>query len=483
MSREMGQAPGEGETDLLARIMTLGGALLLAVPATATEPAMQPAHEPFLETYRELVETDTTLSRGNCTLAAQHMARRLQAAGLAPENLHVLTAPGHPKEGNLVAVYPGSDPQSGAILLLAHIDVVEVDPAEWTHDPFTLDEVDGYFHARGAADAKALAAIWVDTLVRFAKSDHRPTRTVKLALTCGEETNGAFNGAQWLAAEHRELIDADFALNEGGYGRVDDSGKVIQQTVQVGEKTFVNYRLLARNKGGHSSAPRPDNAIYALVRALLKVEGLVFPVEFTEVTRRAFTEGGKARGGDLGAAMMALARNPHDAAADSIVARDPALRSNSRTTCVATVVEAGHARNALPQRAEANVNCRVFPGHSVDEIASLLAAAIDDPEIEIAIVPPLRPAVPPPPLDPAVIDPLRDSVAKHFPGAQFGFAMSNGYTDSTFLTEAGIPSYGVPGMWTGPDGSNAHGVDEKIPVRSVYAARAFLYDLVRAFTD
>lgn len=464
-------------------------ASLIAAAALATAPADEAA---FRETYRTLVETDTTLAHGDCTLAAARMAEVLVKAGFDPAQVIPFADPDHPKEGGLVAVWPGRNPALKALLLLAHIDVVEARPADWARDPFVLVEAGGYFHARGAFDDKAQAAIWVDAMARMARDRAHPRRTVKLALTCGEETNGAFNGAQWLAQNRRDLIDAGFALNEGGGGRTDGhaiaaGGRVVAQTVQIGEKTFANFALETHNRGGHSSAPRPDNAIYQLAHALDRIETHRFAVEFTPVTRDYFRTVGLARGDALGRAMVVLsdpATQPDTPAWNDAlwqVDTDAALRANTRTTCVATLIEGGHAANALPQRARATVNCRIMPGHTIADIGHLLETVIGDPEVAVTPLAPARPAPPPPPLDPAVIAPMRASLARHFPGVALVPAMNNGYTDATFLTAAGIPTYGVPGLWGDPDGNGVHGLDERIEVRSLLTGRAFLDDLIRAY--
>ena len=456
---------------------------LLAVPANAVGEAPRPDQIAFRALYKELVETNTTLSEGSCTLAAERMATRLRAAGFADADLTLFATPENPKEGGLVALYRGTSKKVKPILLIAHIDVVEARRADWTRDPFTLIEEGGYFYARGSADDKAMAAVWVDALIRFKQQNYKPRRSIKLALTCGEETNGAFNGAQWLADNRRDLIDAEFALNEGGGGDSDGKGKLIGQTVQVGEKTFANFRLETRNVGGHSSVPVRDNAIYQLARALTKIDGHEFPVEMTETTRTYFARTGASRGDAVGKAMVALAANIHDQAAESLVNTERFLHSNLRTTCVATMLDGGHAKNALPQRAGANVNCRIFPGHSIEAIRTELAAVIGDPGVTIEALPPVRPTPPAPPLDGKVIGPMERLAAKYFPGVPVTPLMANGYTDATFLGAAGIPTYGVPGIWGDPDGNGAHGLNERMEVRSLYVGRDYLFDLIKAYAD
>lgn len=479
MGREIGMRT-------LIGLLVLAGSSCLASAnnqALAADPSLRPDQAAFRQLFEELVETNTTLSSGSCTLAAERMAARLRDAGLPDNQITLFADPDHPTEGGLVAIYPGTSNTLKPILGIAHIDVVEAKREDWARDPFTLIEEDGYFYARGTADTKAMAATLVDTLIRFQRTGYRPKRAVKIALTCGEETNGAFNGIEWLAANKRDLIDAEFALNEGGGGTTDGNGKVIEQAMQVGEKTFATYRLETRNPGGHSSVPRPDNAIYQLAHSLVRIAAYEFPVEMSETTRTYFREAGAGRTDKIGAAMVALAANPDNTAAEAIANGDPFLHSNLRTTCVATMLDGGHARNALAQRAGAYVNCRIFPGHSVDEIRAELEKVIADPEVQVTALPPLRPTPPAPPLDPKVMDPAKALVAKYFPGVPLVPVMANGYTDSTFLTAAGIPSYGVPGAWFDPDGNGAHGLDERIEVRSVYVGRDFLYDLIKAYAE
>lgn len=457
-------------------------ALAFAAPAAAQD-APRPDQLAFRAIFKELIETNTTLSSGSCTLAAERMAARMKAAGFPESQLHLFATPENPKEGGLVAIYPGTSKTAKPILVMAHIDVVEAKRADWERDPFTLFEENGYFYGRGTLDVKSQAAVWVDMLIRFQQAGYKPKRTIKMALTCGEETNGAFNGVEWLAANKRDLIDAEFALNEGGGGDSDGKGKVIGQSVQVGEKTFANFRLETRNPGGHSSAPMPDNAIYALARALSRIEAHEFPVEMTDVTRRYFAEAGVIRGDDTGKAMVALAKNPADKAAEAIVNKDPFLHSNLRTTCVATLLDGGHAANALPQRAGANINCRIFPGHSIEAIKDELAKVIDDPKVTITQLPPKRPAPPAPPLDPKIVGPMEKLVAKYWPGLKVIPSMANGYTDATFLGAVGIPTYGIPGIWGDPDGNGVHGLNERIAVQSLYVGRDYMVDLVKAYAD
>jgi acetylornithine deacetylase/succinyl-diaminopimelate desuccinylase-like protein len=486
--RNLGFARGEagdGEARVRRSIFCLAGLALALYGGSvqAQSPTPRPDQQSFRALYKELVETNTTLSAGSCTLAAERMAAHLRAAGFTPDQLTLFNDPDHPKEGGLVAVLPGSDPKAKAVLLLAHLDVVEAKRADWTRDPFTLVEENGYLYARGSADDKAMAAIWTDAMARFHQEGYHPRRTIKMALTCGEETTYAFNGADWLAHHKRDLIDAEFALNEGGGGTTDGHGKVVVQEMQVGEKAVQNFRLETTNPGGHSSIPVPDNAIYQLADALTKLRAYDFPMQMNDTTRAYFAKAGAGRHDALGAAMVAIANNPDDKAAEAALNRDRIFHSLLRTTCVATLLEGGHANNALPQRAAANVNCRMFPGRTVAETEAALARAINDPGVKITPVPPVRPIAVPPPLDPRVMGPAERLSAKYFPGVPVVPSMSTGATDGIFLEAVGIPTYGVPGPWGDPNGNGVHGLNENIEVKSLMVGRDYLTDLVKAYAE
>lgn len=453
-----------------------------ALPAQA----LRPDQAEFRSLYKELVETNTTVTNGSCTLAAERMAARLRAAGIPDQQITLFSVPDHLKEGGLVAVYPGSSPALKPLLLLAHIDVVEAKRSDWIRDPFVLVEENGYFYARGTVDDKAQAAIWTDMLARFSREKFRPRRTIKLALTCGEETAGAFNGAQWLANNRRALIDAQFALNEGGGGRttgkpVSRGGTLENQTIMIGEKAYQDFTLTATNPGGHSSQPVRDNAIYAMADALARVRDYEFPVEFNDTTRAYFAEAGKVRTDALGRAMVALAANPADKTAEATVNTDKMLHSMLRTTCVATLIEGGHALNALPQHVQANVNCRMFPGRSSEETRQALVRAIGNGAITIEARPPVKPIAKSPPLDPKIIGPMRQLSAKYFPGVPVLPIMQTGATDGLYLEAVGIPTYGVPGYWIDPDLNGIHGLNERMEVVSLYTGRDYLTDLVKIY--
>jgi acetylornithine deacetylase/succinyl-diaminopimelate desuccinylase-like protein len=437
----------------------------------------------FRDLYKELVETNTTLSSGSCTLAAERMAARLKAAGYRDEELHVFVVPEHPKEGGLVAELKGSDPQRKAVLLLAHLDVVEAKRADWVRDPFTLIEEGGYFYGRGTSDDKAMAAVFTDLLIRYRQEGYRPKRSIRLALTCGEETTGAFNGANYLATQHKDWIDAEFAVNEGGHAELDAQGRPVSFGVEAAEKVYQDFRLETTNPGGHSSQPVADNAIYRMAAALQRLSALEFPAQLNDTTRAFFTRMGAITGGEMGAAMLAIAKDPTDAKANAIVSADKRWHSMLRTTCVATLIEGGHAPNALPQRVRTNVNCRIFPGVPVDSVRDALVEAIDDPQVSVTITEPRSPATPAPPLSAAVMAPVEKAAAEVYPGVPVLPVMTTGATDGIYLTAAGIPTYGIAGMFTDPDLGNIHGLNERIRVKSLLDGRRFHYQLIKLYSS
>ncbi len=472
----------------MLKAATIASAIALAFCSGSAGAQSGAGEANFRELYRELIETNTALSNGSCTLAAERMAARLKAAGFAEADLHLFAAPDHPREGGLVAVYPGRDSQLKAMLLLAHIDVVEARREDWTRDPFKLVEENGNFYARGAIDDKAEAAIWVDTLIRYKQENYRPRRTIKLALTCGEETTGALNGAQWLVEHERELIDAAFAINEGAFGEMDAEGRKVALEIQAGEKTSQNYRLEVTNPGGHSSRPLKDNAIYRLAAALLRVEGYEFPAQFTDANRAYFAGMAQiqaAKGNaDVADAMRALVKDPNDTEALALVsAKDPSWNATLRTTCVATLLDAGHAANALPQRARANVNCRIFPGVAAETVRSKLEELVADPKVAISTLETRGPSSSPPPLTTQILAPMQKLAAEYFPGVPVLPILQPGGTDGQFLNAAGIPTYGIEPLFAGPDLGHIHGLNEYISVQSLMVCRDFLHRLVRIYAD
>ncbi|WP_294392574.1 M20/M25/M40 family metallo-hydrolase [uncultured Sphingomonas sp.] len=457
--------------------------LALALPLSAPAQQLRPDQASFRALYQELVETDTSVTTGSCTALADKVAARLKAAGYADGQITRFATPDHPREGGLVVVLPGTSKTVKPLLLLGHIDVVAAKREDWTRDPYKMVEENGYFYGRGTQDMKAMDAIWIDSMIRFKQAGYQPKRTIKLALTCGEETSTAFNGARWLAKNRPDLIAAEFALNEGGGGRSDGKGRIVIANMHVGEKSAVNYRIEATNPGGHSSAPVRDNAIYELADALVKLRAYDFPVQMSDTTRAYFRIAGKARGDDLGNAMMAISANPADTAAEAKLNADKSYHSMLRTTCVATLLDGGHANNALPQRAAANVNCRIFPGVSAGQVRDTIEQVIADPRMTVKQTDDRGPLAVPPPLDPKVIGPAEALLRKYYPGVPLAPMMSTGATDGIFLEAIGIPVYGPPGLYGDPDGNGTHGLNERAIVKAVYTGRDYLYDLIRIYAD
>jgi acetylornithine deacetylase/succinyl-diaminopimelate desuccinylase-like protein len=318
-------------------------------------------------------------------------------------------------------------------------------------------------------------------MIRLKAQGYRPRRTIKMALTCGEETNGAFNGAEDLAFHHHDLIDADFALNEGGGGHMTKDGKKLTNGVMAAEKTSQNFTLTTTNPGGHSSRPTPDNAIYELADALEKIQAYSFPIQQNEITRGQFAALGPLEGGEKGAAMTAFAQNPHDEHAIAVLRADPTYNAILHTTCVATLLSAGHATNALPQRATANVNCRIWPGVEPAVIQAELQKVIDDPKVAVTIPERRGPLAKPAPLSPQVMGPFAAVTEKHFPGVKVVPTMAAGATDGEFLGNAGIPTYGLSGMFGTGENMGVHGLNEHIAIASLMEGRDFLFDLVKAY--
>ena len=435
----------------------------------------------FRDVYKQLVEINTTLSVGSCTEAAQAMGDRLRSAGMPDKDIHLIVPPEMPEQGNLVATLHGTSPDAKALLLLAHIDVVEAKREDWIRDPFQLIEEDGYFYGRGTADDKAMAAIFVDALMRYKRSGYQPEKTIKLALTCGEETPNDFNGVRYLLANHRDLIEADFALNEGGGGRLDGNGNRVYNGVQAGQKVYQDYQLEITSPGGHSSRPQKDNAIYRLAKALNRVEAHAFPIEFNDTTRSYFDRMSRIETGPITRDMQAILQQPPEPEALARILNNTGYNSILHTTCVATMLKAGHAPNALPQRASANINCRIFPGHPQEEIRQTLERIVNDPEIVVRFVNPPESTSAPPPLTAEILGPIEKITQQMWPGVPVLPAMVAGGTDGRFLTPAGIPTYGVSGIFMQPGKVNAHGLNESMRVQSLYEGREFLDRLIRSY--
>jgi acetylornithine deacetylase/succinyl-diaminopimelate desuccinylase-like protein len=457
------------------------GCLVTVAPLVA---ATGDGEAEFRSLYRELVQINTTLSAGSCTAAAEAMAARLQAAGMSKDSMQVLAPAERPKSGALVAVYPGSDPKLEPLMLLAHIDVVEAKREDWERDPFTLVEEGGFFYARGASDDKAMAAVFTDTLVRFSQQGFKPLRPVKLALTCGEETPSTFNSVEWLLRTQPDVLKAKFVLNEGAGGLLDADGRHVALDIQAGEKVYQDFELETTNPGGHSSRPVRDNAINDLAAGLARLAAYQFPISVNTTTRAYFESQAKLAPAPVSADMLAVLRDPPDAAAaERLWAANPGWNSMLRTTCVATQIEGGHAPNALPQRARANVNCRILPGVPIESVRAEIRKAVADDRISVRPTgAPGQPA-PVPPLSPAIMGPVKKVAAELWPGVPVVPTLSTGATDGRFLNAAGIPTYGLSGIFHDTEGSRAHGLNERIRVQSLMEGRRFLYEVVKIYAQ
>jgi acetylornithine deacetylase/succinyl-diaminopimelate desuccinylase-like protein len=435
------------------------------------------ADQALLPIYKELVEINTVDPGGDNTRAAEAMAARLRAAGFPAADVQVL-AP-RPRKGNLVARLRGTG-RRRPLLLLAHLDVVEARREDWSVDPFTLLEKDGFFYGRGTGDDKAMAAIWIATLIRLRQEGYRPDRDIIVALTADEE-GGPANGVHWLLETHRDLIDAELALNEGGRGQIKD-GRYLANGVQASEKVYESFGLEVTNAGGHSSLPRKDNAIYRLAAALGRLAAFDFPVQISEVTRAYFERMASIAPGPVADDMTAVLRTPPDAEALGRLSLSPYHNALMRTTCVATRLEGGHADNALPQMARATVNCRILPGTPAGEVQATLVRVVADAGITITSLAPAKPS-PPSPLQPDIMGAVEEVTRELWPGVPVLPMMGTGATDSLYLRQVGIRAYGVSGLFGDVDDNRAHGRDERMGVRQLYEGREFLYRLVKRLSS
>ena len=466
-------------------------ALSVCVVAAAAGAQQQDAatRELARDVFKQLIEINTTDSVGNVTTAAEAMRKRLLDAGFDEKDVVVLGP--NDRKGNLVARYRGkAGSTKKPVLIIGHIDVVEAKREDWTTDPFVFTEKDGYFYGRGTQDMKDSAAALVVSFIRMKREGYVPDRDIILALTADEE-GGSSNGVSWLLKNHRDLIDAGFALNPDAGGLNTAKGKPVSLGVEATEKLYADFRLTVTNPGGHSSLPTKDNAIYHLAAALEKLQAYRFPVELNSVTRGYFQAMAKLETGQKAADLRAVLKTPLDAAAAARLSEDPLANSTLRTTCVATMVNAGHAPNALPQRAEANVNCRIFPGHTPAEIRAQLVKVFADPKVEVQLLNSAQKpsddalnekSVTPPPLNDEVFGALHAVAGKMWPGLPIIPQMETGATDSKYTMAAGIPSYGFCGMGIDEDDVRAHGRDERIGVESYYTGVEFQYQYLKMLT-
>lgn len=464
-------------TAALALAMVLG-----APAARAAQPAKPDAGEQaFRELYRDLVETDTSATTGDCSALALSVADRFRKAGFPDGQITLFRDEAYQLDGGVVVIMPGTSTKAKPMLLLGHLDVSSANPRHWKTDPYKLVEQDGIVYGRGTADMKALDAIWIDTLLRFKAEGFKPRRTIKLALTCGHEVSSRTNGAEWLARHRPELLEAEFALTEGGGGLTDGHGKVASQSIAIGEMTMANYDVETFSDGGPSAIPNYDNAISRMIDALVKVRAYRFPLHLNVTTRRYFAQAGAARGDAMGDAMMRIAANPKDTAAEAIVSSDIFYNPLLRTTCLTTLMQGGYTVTAIPQTAKATINCYILPGETAEETRDALYGAIGDPKVLMTRVGRPAPAPLAPVHDPHVLRPAEKLVASHFPGITLVPSISVLATDGAYLAPLGIPTYGVPGLYLDPDGNEVHGHNEHISVQSLLSGRSLLYDLVKVY--
>ncbi|HEV3275657.1 MAG TPA: M20/M25/M40 family metallo-hydrolase [Terriglobia bacterium] len=432
--------------------------------------------------FKELIEINTTDSIGSTTVAAQAMAKRLLEAGFPPGDVQVLGP--NPRKGNLVARLHGTGARK-PILFICHTDVVEARREDWSLDPFKFTEKDGYFYGRGTEDIKEGDAILVTTFIRLKREGYRPDRDLILALTADEE-GGTSNGVDWLLKNHRDLIDAEYILNPDAGDFELDNGKRLLVGIEASEKLYADFSLEVHNKGGHSSLPVPDNAIYQLAEGLTRLAHYQFPFELNDVTRAYFAKEADIVGGQQGADMKAILKSPPDEAAIARLSATPFYNSRIRTTCVATRLEAGHANNALPGFASANVNCRIFPGHTPEEIRQELIKIVAEPEMNITLQGNSGSgpkANPPSPLRPDVMGSLEKVVDEMWPGVPVIPIMDAGASDGAISRAAGIPTYGVPGVFIDINDDRSHGRDERLPAASFYEGVDFYYRFMKALSS
>jgi acetylornithine deacetylase/succinyl-diaminopimelate desuccinylase-like protein len=456
--------------------MMVGAAAVLAwVVYAAPAHALTPQQQRALDIYKELVEINTVTQTGDTARAADAMAARLIAAGFDSADVQVFKPA--PRKGNLVARLRGTGARK-PILLLAHLDVVEARSEDWSVDPFRLTEKDGYFYGRGSGDDKYMAASFVANLIRYKQEGYRPDRDIILALETDEEILDAnAMGIQWLLKNHRDLIDAEFALNEGG-GVGLKRGKPIRNSIQTSEKVYLNYQLEVRNKGGHSSVPSTDNAIYHLAEGLARLGKFSFPVNLNTTTRAYFERTAELENAQTAADIRSVLSTTPDPAALARLSANPAYNAQLRTTCVATMLEGGHAYNALPQMARAIVNCRMMPGEKAEDVAATLKRVLAEDQISLTPIgePVLSDASA---IEDGLLSAIEKTSTEFWPGVPVVPVMSAGGTDGSFLRNAGIPTYGHSGLASDVDDVRAHGQDERVAVKSFYEGGEYLYRLVK----
>jgi acetylornithine deacetylase/succinyl-diaminopimelate desuccinylase-like protein len=464
-------------------------AVLGATPAHAQVKAQTPAATDQLarDIFKQLIEINTTDSVGNVTTAAEAMAARLRNAGFNEKDLMV--AGPNERKKNVVVRLRGTGKRK-PVLFIGHLDVVEARREDWTTDPFEFVEKDGFFYGRGTNDMKAGDAIMVTNFIRLKKEGYVPDRDLILALTADEE-GGNYNGVEWLLKEHRDWIDAEYCINLDGGEFLKQNGKRLMAAMQGSEKVYADYTFESVNAGGHSSEPVRDNAIYHLAAALTRLRDYDFPVKVTEITQNFFARTSKISPDESAPDLKAVANDPPDAAAAARLSETPYYNTLLRTTCVATMLTGGHAPNALPQMARANVNCRIFPGEDPEEVRKTLERIAADPKVTVTMVPQLsvdgKPVptvtVPPSALLPEVVKAMEKTLNETWPGVPLVATMSAGASDGKFTRIAGIPTFGIACMFYELGDNRAHGKDERTGVHDFYDGVNFNYKLIRALSS
>ncbi|MEP7064455.1 MAG: M20/M25/M40 family metallo-hydrolase [Gemmatimonadota bacterium] len=451
--------------------------VLLAAPAARAQTALTPDQAEARAIFQQLIETKTSYKEGSTSPAAHAIAQRFLDAGFPASDIHII-GPAGDKDSNVVVRMEGTSKTLKPILLIAHLDVVEALRSDWSLDPYKLTEREGFFYGRGTSDIKDGAATLAETLLRLKREHIVLERTLIMALTAGEEGGGGYNGVTWLIDNHRDLIDAEWCINPDGGDPLIKDGKKIVRPVQASEKTFQGFWLTVTNKGGHSSMPTPDNAISRLADAIGRVSRFHFPANLNETTRAYFARSSGLASGQIAADMRAIAKDERDSAAAARLSTSPFYNAQLRTTCVPTMLEGGHAPNALPQTARALVNCRILPTETPEAVRATLVRVIADDSVKVTPIDSGHPGTPSP-LLPLVMNPVEKVTQRLWPGVPVIPQMETGATDGWRLRNIGIPTYGLSGVPIDVDDERAHGRDERILVKSFYEGTEYMYQLVK----
>jgi acetylornithine deacetylase/succinyl-diaminopimelate desuccinylase-like protein len=467
---------------MISRLITALCIIWVPLVSLEAQTTLTPDQREAREIFQQLIEINTSYKGGSTTPAARAIAARFLAAGFPAGDVRVI-GPAGDKDSSVIVRMQGKSKTMKPILLIAHIDVVEALRGDWTMEPFKLTERDGFFYGRGTSDIKGGAATLAAALLRMKRNSESPGRTLVLALTAGEEGGGGYNAMEWLLKNHRDLIDAAFSLNVDSGDPLIKNGKPLLRAVQTSEKLYQSFALEATDKGGHSSLPTAENPIARVSDAIGRVARFRFPVRLTETTHAYFERSAGLETGQVAADMRAIARDPNDSASAARLSRSAFYNAQLRTTCVPTMIEGGHAPNALPQRVKAVVNCRILPGEKPEVIQAQLARVIADDSVHLRAIDDGALAAAPSPLTPEIMAPLERVTRQLWPGVPVIPQMETGATDGAYLRAAGIPTYGVSGIFLDIDDIRSHGRDERIMVRSFYDGVEYIYRLLRELAE